>query len=122
MSEQPMPNHQCTLAFEAEKTRYDEMLLEWSRFHDAHPEVWKLFKRFTFDRIERGFRHYGAGAIMERVRWETSAGADPELEEFKINNNHRAFYARFFMGYYPEHEGFFRLREQTSEADRPRGG
>jgi len=118
MSEQPW--QQGTLTFEAEKTRYDEMREEWSRFHDAHPEVWILFKRFTFDRIERGFAHYGAGAIMERVRWETAAGAGEE-EEFKINNNHRAFYARFFMGHYPEHEGFFRVREQTSEDDSPRG-
>lgn len=111
---------QVELDFEV-GTRRDQMREEWSRFHNAHPEVWALFQRFTFDRINRGFAHYGVGAIMERVRWETAIGADLDEEEFKINNNHRAFYARFFMGYYPEHAGFFRVREQTSGWDVPRG-
>ncbi len=90
------------------------------RFHEKHPEVWKLFVIFTHERIRKGFQNFGAKAIMERVRWETAA---PFLSEdaYKINNNHTAFYARWFMATYPEHEGFFRLREQPSEYMAPRG-
>ena len=32
-----------------------------------------------------------------------------------INNNYKPFYARRFMACYPQHEGFFRTRKQTSE-------
>lgn len=96
------------------ETRYDQLRDAARTFHSQHPEVWELFKRFTFDRIDRGFAHYSVNAIFERIRWETDqARTDPTIS-FKLNNNHRPFYARAFMKHYPEHEGFFRLREQIS--------
>ena len=96
-------------------SRYEQMRAEAIAFHREHPIVWALFKRFTFDRIERGFAHYSVNAIFERIRWETDqARVDPALE-FKLNNNHRAFYARAFMRRYPQHDGFFRTRFQTSQ-------
>lgn len=98
------------------KTRYDEIQEKWWGFHYAHPEVWRLFEKFTFDRIERGFKHYSAKGVFERIRWET-AQAEVGANEFKLNNNYSAFYARLFMEIHPEHDGFFRTRVQTSTAD-----
>ncbi len=95
-------------------TRYDELADSVRKFHKKHPMVWTLFQRYTFDRINRGFKHYSAYAIFERVRWETDQ-AQVDGDEFKLNNNHRPFYARAFMKKYPEHEGFFRTRVQTSK-------
>ena len=86
---------------------------QFLKFHKAHPKVWVLFVQFTFDRIDRGFKHYSANGVFERIRWETAEAKTPE-GEFKISNNHRPFYARVFMLKYPEHEGFFRVHEQTS--------
>ncbi len=80
-------------------------------FHTAHPEVWEHFVKFTQDRIAHGFKHYSADAIMHRVRWETDDGAEVG---FKINNNHVAFYARWYMKAFPNHDGFFRTRVQKS--------
>ena len=95
-------------------TRQDEMREQVKEFHKAHPEVWELFKKFTFEMIGKGFKHYGAQhGIFSRIRWEIDAGGDGS-GEFKINNNYSAFYARRFMKTYPEHDGFFRTREQTS--------
>ena len=93
-------------------SRYDELHEAVIEYHKEHPEVWKAFVRFTFDRINHGREHYSVNGVFERIRWEF--GAKYAENEFKINNNHRPFYARRFMKMYPEHEGFFRTREQTS--------
>lgn len=95
-------------------SRLDEMRQQCNEFHKKHPEVWRLFCRFTTDIIDRGFKHYSVNAIFERIRWEMDAGGDG-TSAFKLNNNYRAFYARRFMTMYPQYEGFFRTREQKSE-------
>ena len=96
------------------KTRYEELLREVKDFHKRNPQVWKLFEQFTFDRIDKGFRHYSADAIMHRVRWETEAGGIPGQEPFKINNNYVSCYARRFMMRNQLYKGFFRTRTQSS--------
>jgi hypothetical protein len=97
-------------------TRYDELLADALEYHKQHPQVWDMFVDFTNDRIKRGFKNYSAYAIFERIRWETDAAdsADPDADEFVLNNNYRPFYARWFMENFPEYEGFFRIRKQTS--------
>ena len=55
-------------------TRTEQMRLACQRFHAAHPEVWELFVKLSRQKIREGFEHYGAKAVMERVRWETEAG------------------------------------------------
>lgn len=95
------------------KTRYEEMREQVTAYHKRHPEVWSLFCDYTFMMINRGYKHYSAKAVFERIRWEKDAGGDG-VTSFKIGNNYPAFYARRFMKMYPQHEGFFRLREQTS--------
>ena len=90
------------------------------KFHDEHPEVWRLFVKFTFQKIGQSFKNFGARAVWERVRWETPMGADGKTQ-FKVNDHYHTFYARRFMSMYPEHKGFFRLRVQTS-AFRPARG
>ena len=97
-------------------TRYDELLKQVQKFHVEHPEVWTLFSKFTLDRIQAGFLHYSVNGIFERIRWET---AEAKGEPFKLNNNFRPFYARKFMNAHPQHQGFFRTREQISKAKPP---
>ncbi len=95
-------------------TRYKQMLASFTKFDREHPEVWRLFSRYTFDRLRRGYKHYSADAVMHRVRWETGAGDPSKKDGFKINNNHVAFYARKFHEMFPQHVGFFRNRIQTA--------
>lgn len=85
-------------------------------FHFRHPEVWDLFVQFALEKAKQGHRNFGAQAVLERVRWETSGGA--AAPELKINNNHAPFYARRFNKEHPEISGgeFFRTRAQLSEA------
>jgi hypothetical protein len=97
------------------KTRYDELTEKVIEYHKAHPEVWTMFVKYTFELINRRFKQYSAKGIFERVRWE----ADLKYGEgnFKVNNNYSAFYARAFMQKYPKYAGFFRLREQISKKE-----
>tara|TARA_R110000803_G_scaffold190230_1_gene252745 strand:+ start:496 stop:834 length:339 start_codon:yes stop_codon:yes gene_type:complete len=87
-------------------------------FHRKNPVVWGLFEKFTLEVINRGFQHYSVNAIFERIRWEQDVAGDKEADRFKLNNNHRPFYSRRFMTCYPQHDGFFRTRTQTSGGKR----
>ena len=64
--------------------------------------------------IDRGYNNYSAKAVFERIRWEKDAGGDG-VTQFKLGNNHPAFYSRRFMKMFPQYDGFFRTRQQTSE-------
>ncbi len=83
-------------------------------FFSANPNVYKLFKQFAFQAINFGHDHLSADLIMHKVRWETSVKTSEP--DFKINNNHVAYYARKFMDDFPQHEGFFRTRTVEGEA------
>ena len=110
---------QMTSRFESKSTRLDEMRSQVKAFHSENPEVWNLFVRFTKEIIHRGFKQYSVNAIFERIRWEVDTAGGDGRYEFKLNNNFRAFYARRFMRMYPEYDGFFKTRRQTSKADYP---
>ena len=101
----------------SERTRYDELEEQVRAFHKANPEVWDLFVKFSFELMDRGFKHYSVSGVFDRIRWEQGAGADG-TSEFKIGNNYKPFYARAFMKMYPETVGFYRLRYQNTK-DKP---
>lgn len=78
------------------------------RFEDfdaANPHVWDLWLRFSAEAMRAGHRILSASFIAERIRWETTIVTRSE-DPFKLNNNHRAYYARKFMDAFPELPGF----------------
>ena len=81
--------------------------LKFWEFHQNNPNLYELFKQFTFQVIQLGRDHYSADAILHRIRWETDM-ASKDDKGFKINNNYQAYYARLFMRDHPAHRGFFR--------------
>ena len=88
---------------------------KWWSFHKENLEIYKLVERFTFAIINRGFKNYSINSIFERIRWHTDV--ETTGTEFKLSNNHRAYYARYFMHNYPEHMGFFRTKRTTDDAE-----
>lgn len=84
---------------------------EWWEFHQKNPAIFQLFTRYTKQAVESGRDHYSAKAIIERIRWHTMV--ETTGSEFKICNNHTAYYARHFVRCHPEHEGFFRMKNIT---------
>lgn len=76
-----------------------------------NPRIWELFVKFSFAVMQAGHRHYSADAICHRIRWHVQIDIK-DASGFKINNDHVAFLARRFAEVYPEHAGFFRMRER----------
>lgn len=99
-------------------TRHDELEQVALEFDEQHPRVWKLFCRFTWDRINKGFLNYSGTAIFERIRWQTDQAITPPVD-WKLNNNLKAFYTRWWMDENPEFPGFFRTRRQISKDTDP---
>jgi hypothetical protein len=81
---------------------------KWWRWHNANPQVYELFERFTNEAINNGHTRLSAWLIVNRIRWETMV--ETKGDDFKISNDFIAYYARLFMAYNPQHEGFFKTR------------
>lgn len=80
-------------------------------FHASNPHVFKMFVQYARQAKARGYDKFSAKAIFERLRWYFSFETESE-DEFKLNNDYTALYARKAIKEFPEFEGFFELRER----------
>jgi hypothetical protein len=80
----------------------------FAAFDAANPEVWRLFERFALAAVHAGRERIGAKLIVERIRWHVSI--ETTGDDFKINNNYTAYYARRFQAAHPEHANLFQTR------------
>jgi len=76
-------------------------------YHKQNPKIYEGFKKYAFEAIAKGREYFSAEAIINRLRWDSLVAGN---DEFKINNNYKAFYSRMFMNENPEYRGFFRTR------------
>ncbi len=84
---------------------------QFQQFHAKNPHVYEALRTRALRAKRKGFRP-GIGCLFEVLRW--SYGLTTEGDDFKLNNNYRAFYARMLMDQEPELEGFFELRRQRA--------
>lgn len=82
-------------------------------FHAENPHVYVLFHRFTMEAALTGRERFAVSPVIERIRWYTSV--ETRGDEFKINNNFRAYYARLWMRNNPEYDGLFSTRTLTAK-------
>lgn len=96
--------------FEVERRRDPTMRERFERFHRKNPHVYDALRRMSLAMARAG-RRCGIATLYETLRWRYlwTAGDD-----FKLNNNWRAFYARLLMEREPELDGFFDVREQRT--------
>ena len=81
---------------------------KFAKFHAENPKVYRLFDRFAMEAVAAGRLILSAKLIFERIRWETTvitAG-----DEYKLNNNYHAYYARLWMKRNPYMMVKFRTR------------
>lgn len=83
-------------------------------FLRANPQVYAEFKRRALALHRRGWRHFGAKAIIEAMRYESAISAATPDEPFKLNNSHTSRLVRLAIADEPELVGFFELRELRS--------
>ena len=90
-----------------EETKFD-------RFHADNPKVYQVLVRLAREWVSKTGRHkVGISALYEVARWEIALATSDA--DFKIDNSHRAFYARLIMTQEPDLAGLFDLR--ASKAD-----
>ena len=94
------------------KALFDEFI----RFHRDNPEIYDLYVKYAFQLRDAGRENYGSKAIVERIRWHVNVETQSK-DEFKINNNHTAYYARMVMMDYPELKGYFRIRSARNDIE-----
>jgi hypothetical protein len=90
---------------------FDQFLL----FHEVNPEILIILERISLDLVQQGWNKGSINLIFERVRWIYAI--QTQGDKYKLNNNHRAFYARLLMMLNSKLEGFFSIRHQNSERD-----
>lgn len=82
--------------------------IEFAEYNRLNPQVWVWFDRLVRYTISKGCKHTSAYLIFEQIRWET--GVETQGDEWKVNNNHRPYYARLWMDMNPEYEGYMYVR------------
>ncbi len=78
------------------------------KFHAGNPLVYDLFDKYAKLAKATGRDNFSVAMIWERMRWYTTIETTDPV--YKLNNNHRAYYARMWMARNPGNKGFFRTR------------
>lgn len=88
---------------------------EWWQFHCAHPEVARELRALAHALIEQGHRHLGIAMLWETLRYRTMLGASTDGPAPRLNNDHRAYFARWLMETDVELLGVFEIRSSQAE-------
>lgn len=80
----------------------------FARFHDLNPHVYVALRRLARDLIEAGRSRVGIGMLFEVLRWQRMIAT--RGDEWLLNNDYRAPYARLLMDREPELAGIFETR------------
>lgn len=87
------------------------------RFHAANPEVYaELVRRATMI-ISRGHVRLGIALLWESMRYDVLVSTTRERDDFKLNNDVKAFYSRLIMIREPHLADVFEIREADVSAD-----
>jgi hypothetical protein len=98
-----------TIQAQSRLSRVELAFEAWVGTHDGLTILYEISRRATVLKA-RGFQHYGIKAIFEAVRYDRDIQVGPDIDGYKLNNNHTSFLARRIMERYPDLRGFFETR------------
>lgn len=82
---------------------------KFEEFHTANPGVYDRMVQEAREWKAAGHGKLSIGMLVERVRWVGTV--ENWSSDYKLNQNHAAYYARLIMAQEPDLEGFFDLRD-----------
>ena len=88
-------------------------LTEFLLFHRDNKDVWRFIVEYADEARQKKRHIYSIEDIISVIRWHTDKQTR-STDGFKINNNHKPFYARCYMAY-RECEGFFATRDSKAD-------
>lgn len=96
---------------------FDQTLADrFVQFHEANPTVYQTLLHLSREWVRRrSGQKCSISMLFETARWLLSLETE-SVDEFRLNNTHRAFYSRLLMLNHPELSGLFDLR-YAPEAD-----
>src|SRR5262245_64441486 len=80
----------------------------FEKFHAENPQVYVELRTLAFRWKRKNGRRCGMKMLFEVLRWHQ--GIKTKGDEFKLNNNYHALYARMLMENEPELDGLFEIR------------
>ena len=92
----------------------DRIKEQFEAFHIENPHVYALLRELALEARKAGVRVYGISMLWEVLRWKLCVETISN-DEFKLNNNYRALYARMLMRTEPMLKDFFLTRKRRSE-------
>lgn len=87
---------------------------KFKAFHRSNPHVLVALETLTRRYLAAGRKRIGIGMLFEVLRYE--AGIQTTGDEYALNNNHRAFYARLIVDRNPHWAEAFRMRASQADA------
>jgi hypothetical protein len=79
----------------------------FEQYQQRNPKIYKEFIHYTHEMIQAGQIKVGAKSVFERIRWESKIKRN---DQYKVNNNFTADYARKFEQDFPHFSGIFEKR------------
>jgi len=86
----------------------------FARFHADNPQVYSMLVSLARGLRARRPRKLGIGMLFEVLRWQYYVQTDTD-EDYNLNNDFRAPYARLIMDQEPDLQAAFNIR--ASQAD-----
>lgn len=91
----------------------ERFINEANEWIEANPKAWDYMKVSAEASAKHG-RRFSIGSLCEHVRWEMFSRG---TTEFKLNNNHRAAFARRLVEEIPECEPYLTMRKSVCDYD-----
>ena len=92
---------------------YEQRKQEWWAWHKENPMVWEYFEEYSLEAIRHGHKKISHWLIINRIRWEVAMVTTGD--DFKINNDYIAFYARLWKAKYPQYKDLFTTKPMIGE-------
>jgi hypothetical protein len=84
----------------------------FERFHRLNPHIYTRLVYMARTTKRAGRKRCGIAMLFEVLRWDYLVGTVHAEDDFKLNNNHKAFYARLIMQQEKDLAEVFETRQQ----------
>ena len=92
-----------------------ELLEDFNKFDRDNPEVYKKLVDLAYEAKRRGKTKLSIEMLYNVLRWYTFLNTKDDASDYKLSNNHKAFYARKIMAENPDLDGFFSTKTSKGE-------
>lgn len=87
---------------------------KFKKFHKENPQVYKMVIDVAKHLKDEKYNEFGTLLLFEIVRYSPTF-KKARGDDYKLNNNHKAFYSRLFLYEYPEFKSVLKIRRSSAD-------